>query len=148
MESDGDGIAKTQQANGAIIGLPDDASWDDPARFVLYDEDDPCVHRTLAAQTRLGDESLTVIPLGPADVFDVGTAPCFEQATAWSRRTLRVGRKGVVKQLKALGIPEPWQQSPLLRNHFPLCLDEEGRWLGDLSVRLDSALGLTYGNEN
>ena len=148
MESDGDGIAKTQQANGAIIGLPDDASWDDPARFVLYDEDDPCVHRTLAAQTRLGEESLTVIPLGPADVFDVGTAPCFEQATAWSRRTLRVGRKGVVKQLKALGIPEPWQQSPLLRNHFPLCLDEEGRWLGDLSVRLDSALGLTYGNEN
>ena len=89
-----------------------------------------------------------MIPLGPADVFDVGTAPCFEQATAWSRRTLRVGRKGVVKQLKALGIPEPWQQSPLLRNHFPLCLDEEGRWLGDLSVRLDSALGLTYGNEN
>jgi CRISPR-associated endonuclease/helicase Cas3 len=147
MESDGDGIAKTQQAHGAIIGLPDDASWDEPARFVLYDEDDPYVHRTLAAQTRLGDESLTVIPLGPADDFDVGTAPRLGQARAWSRRTLRVGRKGVVKQLKALGIPESWQQSPLLRNHFPLCLDEEGRWLGDLSVRLDSALGLTYGNE-
>lgn len=147
MESDGDGIAKTQQAHGAIIGLPDDASWDEPARFVLYDEDDPYVHRTLAAQTRLGDESLTVIPLGPAVGFDAGIVPSFEQARAWSRRTLRVGRKGMVKQLKALGIPESWQQSPLLRNHFPLCLDEEGRWLGDLSVRLDPALGLTYGNE-
>ncbi len=147
MESDGDGIAKTQQAHGAIIGLPDDASWDESARFVLYDEDDPYVHRTLAAQTRLGDESLTVIPLGPAVGFDAGIVPSFEQARAWSRRTLRVGRKGVVKQLKALGIPESWQQSPLLRDHFPLCLDEEGRWLGDLSVRLDPALGLTYGNE-
>lgn len=147
MASDGEGIAKTQQAHGAIIGLPDDASWDEPARFVLYDEDDPYVHHTLAAQTRLGDESLTVIPLGPADGLDAGIAPSFEQARAWSRRILRVGRKGVVKRLKALGIPESWQQSPLLRNHFPFCLDEEGRWLGDRSVRLDPALGLTYGNE-
>lgn len=146
MESDGDGIAKTQQAHSAIIGLPDDASWADQ-HDDLYDEDDPYVHRTLAAQTRLGDESLTVIPLGPAEGFDAGVAPSLEQAKSWSRYTLRVGRKGVVKQLKALGIPESWQQSPLLRNHFPLCLDEEGRWLGDLSVRLDSALGLTYGNE-
>lgn len=146
MASDGDGIAKTQQAHGAIIGLPDDASWADK-HDDLYDEDDPYVHPTLVAQTRLGDESLTVIPLGPADGFDAGIAPSFEQARAWSRRTLRVGRKGVVKQLKALGIPESWQQIPLLRNHFPLCLDEEGRWLGDRSVRLDPALGLTYGNE-
>ncbi|MCM2329958.1 MAG: CRISPR-associated helicase Cas3' [Pseudomonas sagittaria] len=147
MASDGDGIAKTQQAHGAIIGLPDDASWDDPARFVLYDEDDPYVHPTLAAQTRLGDESLTVIPLGPADGFDAGSAPSVEQARAWSLRTLRVGRKGLVQQLKALGIPESWQQSPLLRNHFPLCLDEEGRWLANGSVRLDPALGLSYDNE-
>ncbi|ENO79102.1 hypothetical protein [Thauera sp. 63] len=42
---------------------------------------------------------------------------------------------------------ESWQQCPLLRNHFPLCLDDEGRWLADSSVRLDRALGLTYGNE-
>ncbi len=147
IESDGEGIAKTQQAHGAIIGLPDDASWDDPARFVLHDEDDPYVHRTLAAQTRLGDESLTVIPLGPADGFEAGSTPSFEQARAWSLRALPVGRKGVVKRLKALGIPDSWQQSPLLRNHFPLCLDEEGRWLADESVRLDPALGLIYGNQ-
>jgi len=146
MESDGNSIAKTQQAHSAIIGLPDDASWADK-HDLLYDEDDPYVHRTLAAQTRLGDESLTVIPLGPSDGFDAQTAPRFEQAKAWSLRTLRVGRKGVVMQLKALGIPESWQQSPLLRNHFPLCLDEHGRWLADSSVRLDAALGLSYGNE-
>lgn len=147
MESDGDGITKTQQAHSAIIGLPDDASWDDPARFVLFDEDDPYVHRTLAAQTRLGDESLTVIPLGPADGFDIQVTPSFEHAKIWSRRALRVARKGVVKQLKAVGVPDTWQQSPLLRNQFPLLLDEQGRWLTDPSVRLDEALGLTYDNE-
>ncbi len=147
-ESDGDGIAKTQQAHGAIIGLPDDASWDDPARFILYDEDDPFVHRTLAAQTRLGDESLTAIPLWPADGFDARGTPSVDQSRGWAMRALRVGRKGVVRQLKALGLPETWQQSPWLRNCFPLCLDENGAWLADPSVRLDDALGLTYGNDD
>lgn len=147
MESDGNDITKTQQAHAAIIGMPDDASWDEPARFALYDENDPFVHRTLAAQTRLGDESLIVIPLGPTDGFVAETAPSFEQAKAWSLQALRVGRKGVVKQLKARGIPETWQQSPLLRNSFPLYLDELGRWLDDPSVRLDAALGLIYDND-
>ena len=146
-EAEGDDRAETQEAHRAIIGLPDDASWDDPARFVLYDEDDPFVHRTLAAQTRLGDESLTVIPLWPADRFDPRAAPASEQARAWTLWALRVGRKGVVKRLKALGLPETWQQSPWLRNCFPLCLDENGAWLADPSVRLDAALGLTYGND-
>lgn len=147
MESDGDGISKTQQAHSAIIGLPDDASWDDPARFVLYEENDPFVHRTLAAQTRLGDESLTVIPLMPSDSFDSLVTPSFEQSKTWLLRSMRIGRKGMVAQLKTLGIPESWQQSPLLRNNFPLCLDEDGRWLADPTVRLDAALGLTYDNE-
>lgn len=67
-----------------------------------------------------------MIPLRPADGFDSRAAPSSEQARDWSLRALRVGRKGVVKKLAAQGIPEPWQQSPLLRNNFPLCLDEEG----------------------
>ena len=49
MASDGKAIAHKGQANQAIIGFPDDASWNDPARFVLYDEDEPGVHRTLIA---------------------------------------------------------------------------------------------------
>jgi len=146
-EADGVGIAKAQQAHSAIIGLPDDASWDDPARFVLYDEDDPFVHRTLAAQTRLGDESVVAIPLWPADGFGETVAPSAEQPRAWSLRALRIGRKSVVKRLQSQGIPDAWQQSPLLRNHFPLCLDEASCWITDPSVRLDEALGLTYGDD-
>ena len=146
-EADGDDIAETHQAHAAIIGLPDDGSWDDPARFVLFDEDDPFVHRTLAAQTRLSDESVVAIPLWPADGFSEKAVPGPDQARVWPLRALRIGRKSVVKRLQSQGIPEVWQQSPLLRNHFPLCLDEQSCWLTDPSVRLDEALGLTYGDD-
>ena len=64
---DGKSISHRQQANQAIIGFPDDASWNDPARFVLHDEDAPEVHRTLMAQTRLGEDSCIGVPLWPED---------------------------------------------------------------------------------
>jgi CRISPR-associated endonuclease/helicase Cas3 len=142
-EADGDAYAETRLAHNEIIGLPDDASWADNPRM-LYDEDDPLVHRTLAAQTRLGDESLTVIPLWRWDGEALQTAPSADQARAWCTRAMRVGRKGVVQQLKAIGMPPAWQLSPWLRNSFPLCLDDEGAWNQDPNVRLDEALGLVY----
>lgn len=148
QEADGNCLAETHEAHLAVIGFPDDASWDDPGRFVLYDEDAPRVHRTLAARTRLGDESVVAIPLWPSERFDPGAAPDFTQARDWSLRGLRISRKAVVKKLQSMGIPDAWQQSPLLRNCFPFCLDEEGRWLVEHSVRMDAALGLTYGRDN
>lgn len=144
--ADGNLIADTQQGHAAVIGLPDDASWDDPSRFVLYDEEDPFVNRTLAAQTRLGDDSVLAIPIGPGDGFTENAPLNCEQARNWTLRALRVGRKSVVRRLRSQSIPDAWQQEPFLRNHFPLCLDAEGHWLLDDSVRLDAALGLVYGN--
>ena len=67
--AEGEAFAYKGQANQAIIGFPDDASWNRPERFVLYDEDDPRAHRTLMAQTRLGDDSIITIPLFPEDEF-------------------------------------------------------------------------------
>ena len=52
--------------------------------------------------------------------------------------------KGVVKKSKAMGVPEGWKKSPLLRNCFPLALDAHGRWSEDAKVRLDDDLGLVY----
>jgi CRISPR-associated endonuclease/helicase Cas3 len=142
-EAAGDSLAKKQFAHAEIVGLPDDASWADNPR-ALYDEDDPLVHRTLAAQTRLGEESLTVIPLWPSDRHDSNTEPRSEQAKAWCARALRVGRKSVVRKLKQQGLLEAWQQSPWLRNSFPLYLDVQGVWTEDADVRLDASLGLVY----
>jgi CRISPR-associated endonuclease/helicase Cas3 len=144
MAGDGAAIARAGQAHQAIIGLPDDASWNDPARFVLYDEDQPGVHRTLMAQTRLGEDSVVTIPLWPHDEFRLEATPHFAQAKQWFLRAVSLSRKGVVKKLQALGVPAGWGKSSLLRNCFPLLLDAGGRWAEDATVRLDDDLGLVY----
>ena len=144
MASDGKAIAHTGQANQAIIGFPDDASWNDPARFVLYDEDEPGVHRTLMAQTRLGEDSVVAVPLWTEDIFDSKNIPEFAQSKDWFLRAISLTRKGVAQQLRKLGVPEGWKESSLLRNCFPLRLDADGRWVEDTTVRLDEDLGLVY----
>ena len=144
VSGDGEAFAKHGQANQAIIGLPDDASWNQPERFVLYDEDEPGMHRTLMAKTRLGEESIVAIPLMPADGFSADATPDFAQAKRWFLQAMSLSRKGVVKKLRALGVPEGWKKSSLLRNCFPLVLNAEGCWTMDVTVRLDDDLGLVY----
>lgn len=144
LSEDGEVFAHRGQANQAIIGLPDDASWNDPARFVLYDEDEPGVHRTLMAQTRLGEDSVVAIPLWPKDGFNPETTPDFAQAKQWFLRTVSLTRKGIVKNLQKLGVPEGWKKSSILRNCFPLVLDADGRWENDNKVHLDNDLGVVY----
>lgn len=144
VAEDGEVIAHRGQANQAIIGFPDDASWNDPARFVLYDDDDPGVHRTLTAKTRLGEDSIVAIPLLSDDEFSSASTPDFDHAKRWFLQAVSISRKGVISKLRALGVPEGWKKSPLLRNCFPLTLDAQGRWTEDVKVRLDDDLGLVY----
>jgi CRISPR-associated endonuclease/helicase Cas3 len=144
VTGDGKAIAHTGQANQAIIGLPTDASWNEPSRFVLYDEDEPGVHRTLMAQTRLGDESRVIIPLWVADGFSPDVTPNFAQAKHWFLRAMNISRKGVVKKVQTAGVPEGWKKSSLLRNCFPLVLNDLNCWTEDETVRLDDDLGLIY----
>ncbi len=144
VDGEGKDIVKHGVANQAIIGLPDDASWNDPARFVLFDEDAPGVHRTLMAQTRLGEDSVVVIPLWPGDSFQPDTIPEFGLAKEWFLRAVSLSRKQVVRELKKRAVPEGWKKSSLLRNCYPLLLTMDGHWTGDGSVRLDDDLGLVY----
>lgn len=144
LRAEGEAISKSQAANMAIIGLPDDASWNDPARFVLYDEDEPGVHRTLMAQTRLGEDSVVAIPLWPEDGFESKATSDFGKSKALFLRAMSFTRKGVVQKLRQLGVPEDWKESSLLRNCFPLRLNADGRWIEDTTVRLDDDLGLVY----
>lgn len=141
---EGEALARKGQANQAIIGLPDDASWNQPEKFVLYDEDELGVHRTLMAQTRLGEDSAVAIPLLPGDDFIREATPDFPQAKQLFLRAVSLSRKGVVNKLKAPGVPEGWKESPLLRNCFPLSLDAQGCWAEDASVRLEDDLGIVY----
>jgi CRISPR-associated endonuclease/helicase Cas3 len=142
--SDGESLAYKIQANQAIIGLPEDASWNQPERFVLYDEDEPGVHRTLMAQTRLGEDSVLAIPLPPEEGYHSESTPDLEQAKRWYLRGMNLSRKGVVVKCKMSGVPQGWKESPILRNCYPLLLDAGGYWTGDTAVRLDDDLGLVY----
>lgn len=141
---EGGTFAQRQQARMAIIGFPDDASWNDPSRFVLYDEDQPGVHRTLMAQTRLGQESVLVIPLATGDGYQPVSGPNDAQAREWYGRAVSLSRPGIVAMIRRLGVPEGWSKSSLLRNCYPLLLDASGRWTEDPVIRMDPELGLVY----
>ncbi|WP_197490310.1 CRISPR-associated helicase Cas3' [Halothiobacillus diazotrophicus] len=132
------------EAHRSIIGLPDDASWKTGMRFTLYDDDEPGVHASLKVRTRLGEDSVLVVPLFASDAFDPTVAPDFAQAKAWYLRAVNLSRKGIVTRLRAQGVPEGWRQSALLRNAYPLRLDSESRWIDDPQVRISSELGLIY----
>lgn len=144
INGEGKTIPLRGQANQAIIGLPDDASWNDPGRFVLYDEDAAGVHRTLMAQTRQGSDSVIAIPIFIDDGFTPEAVPDFPTAKQWFLRAVSLSRKGVVRQLRGIGVPDGWQKSSLLRNCFPLVLDANFCWVENLRVRLDDELGLVY----
>lgn len=143
-ENEGKRQAHILEADTAIIGFPDDASWNNPARFSLYDEDEPGVHRTLMAHTRLGDDSVIVIPLWEPDRFDPAVTPDFLQAKDWFLRAMSISRKSIVKPLQNAGVPDGWKKNALLRNAYPLPLDTESRWITDSSVHLSEELGLVY----
>ncbi|MBU2755750.1 CRISPR-associated helicase Cas3' [Acidithiobacillus sp. CV18-2] len=136
--------AHVGEAHQAIIGLPDDASWKTGARFTLYDDDEPGVHASLKVRTRLGEDSVVVVPLYESDAFDPAVTPDFTQAKDWFLRAMSLSRKSIVKRLQAQGVPEGWRQSALLRNTYPLRLDAEARWIEDPLVRLSGELGLIY----
>lgn len=140
----GDNYAHVSLANQAIIGLPDDGSWKTSATFTLYDDDEPGVHASLKAKTRLGDDSAVVIPLFETDAFDPSATPDFAQPKKWFLRAMSVSRKGIVKPLQKTGVPEGWKKSTLLRNCYPLQLDAESRWIIDPSIQLSDELGLIY----
>lgn len=136
--------AHVGEAHQAIIGLPDDASWKTGARFTLYDDDEPGVHASLKVRTRLGEDSVVIVPLYEPDAFDPAVTPDFAHAKAWFLRAMSLSRKGIVKRLQAQGVPEGWKKSALLRNAYPLRLDAEARWIEDPFVRLSDELGLIY----
>lgn len=144
MDAEGVTYAQRIQATQAIIGFPDDGSWNDSTRFVLFDENEPGVHRTLLAKTRLGEDSVVVIPLSHDNGFDYKLTPDFGQSKLWYQRAVSLSRKNVVKKNQQNGVPEGWRQSSLLCNCYPLLLDKNGLWIEDPKVRLDDELGIVY----
>ncbi|MFH1259964.1 MAG: CRISPR-associated helicase Cas3' [Elusimicrobiota bacterium] len=144
IETAGKNLAQQTMAHQAIIGLPDDGSWKETSRFYLYDDDEPGVHRALKAQTRLGEDSVTVIPIFPQDNFAASAVPDFAVAKKWFMRAVSISRKYVVKRLRSKGIPSGWKKGSLLRNCYTMIFDDKGNWEEDSNVKLDKELGIVY----
>ena len=107
----------------------------------------------LENRTRLGAESITLIPLEVVEggwcvrlgepVFAPGQALVDTLARQLYNRQLKVSRKALLKRLKCDPLPVAFEH-PLLRNCYPLLL-ENGRYAQDgLRLRLDDLLGLVY----
>ncbi len=105
-------------------------------------------------QTRLGDDSVTVLPvhvsadgwrLQPGDPpFDPARQPDPALARRMLARQLRLGRKAVVKALLADEPPAGFQDHPWLRDVRPLRLQDGTVAIGKLQVVLDPDLGIVY----
>ena len=107
----------------------------------------------LENKTRLGAESITLIPLesvaggwcvrlGEA-AFSLDSALPDALARRLYNRQLKVSRSALVKRFKCDQLPAAFEH-PLLRNCFPLPL-QQGRYVQDgLRLRLDDLLGLVY----
>lgn len=108
----------------------------------------------LRVVTRLGEDSLTVVPifadsegwrLFAADAaFDPDAEPGPALAQYLYRRQVRLSRKDLVKALRAQPIPKAFESHPLLRNLHPLIFSDGIADFDRLRVRLDPELGIVF----
>lgn len=101
----------------------------------------------LKNQTRLGRESITLIPLTSDDEARICHEACeieISLAKSLYNRQIKVSKTAVVKHFTAQDRPRAFDASPALKHAYPLPL-REGRYeIGSLVLRLDKALGLIY----
>lgn len=119
------------------------------------DEEDPEVHASLQAATRLtrpsvsvvllyrNDDGLSFTPDGDEPV-EVAAAPSLVLTKQLLGRSVSLQHAGVVKALIDEPVPTGWQRSSLLRFHRMVCLDADGTGrAGDWCIGLDDDLGIT-----
>jgi len=125
---------------------PQDAYLDKP-----HGDEDSALMR---AVTRLGNDSITVVPvwvstdgwrLHPDEAsFDPASVPDDALAQRIYRRQLRISRKDILLTLVAQPASTAFEGHPLLRHIKPLPMPGGVATFGRLTVRLDGELGLVY----
>ena len=110
------------------------------------DEDNPEVHESLRAQTRLSDPTVEVVILShqEAENLDMKSTPDLETAKSLLYRSARVSNRGLVWWLiRNLETPVNWRRSALLRHHRLIILEEDGKAkCGGYTLELHPELGL------
>lgn len=147
------------QARAIELAAPDaDDPFDGLARVV--EDEDPSLHRSLRAKTRLGEPSIDVVPVfdrggrvilaGAPDVaIDLETRDPLPRriVVAAARQAVGITHRGVVAALVHERVPPSFEASGHLRFHRILRLDDAGRTMvAGVSLTLDPELGLVVGS--
>ena len=151
---------EASQAAARYIKSPfaDARSWDfasDP----YEDDDDPSVHGSLKALTRLAPPSVTIVclfgepdaprlqPGGPP--VDLELAPADGAVRDLLERSLSVQWPGLVRQLLSAPVPQGWRKSPSLRYCRPLVFSDDGvAVVPGHRLQLHAELGLVIERES
>ncbi len=146
-------------ATQAVIGNPQDTSWEDPTRGFRSSTEDEVMAGTKRVSTRKGEESITVVPIfkiaGAFYLDSNATKPVsdkarldLEAAKEIYAQSVRLGRKAIVygieQHVKQHFKSLPWQETPLLQGMMPLILEGGIAQFGKTLVRLDSEEGVVY----
>jgi CRISPR-associated endonuclease/helicase Cas3 len=151
---------RRDSANADRRELPGPAEANPFGAFsVRFDDEDPRVHSMLRAITRLGEETVTVVPVirrggrlvlasDPSQEVATGNDElAFGDVIAIARHALSIGRKAVVFALLRDQCPPCFQRSGHLRHHRLLHLNEAGEAVvGGTRLHLDPELGLVVGD--
>ncbi|MGH7298293.1 MAG: hypothetical protein ACRELB_25360, partial [Polyangiaceae bacterium] len=148
-----------RQAELVVLPAPD---GDDPFAVLAAarDDEDPAVHMSLRAVTRLGDPTVDVVPVlrrgdraalaGDSEVvldLDATDAPPRSIVLAAARLAVSLSRWGVVQALIHEKVPAAFQASGHLRFHRALYLDDDRRTVvAGVPLHLDPELGLVVGH--
>ncbi len=109
------------------------------------EEDDPSVHPSIQALTRISDPSTSCICLMPAQWqnLDRDRIPTRGEAKELIGCSVEVTDSRVVFDLLNLKTPSGWRKSSLLRNHRLLCLAEDRSVdIGNYHLSIDQEIGL------
>ena len=120
----------------------------DRIRRKLWEDDDPRVHKTVRAATRLGDPSVSVICTGTDEHGEpLAEMPTGEPNLKTIRKMLRFGLplSRPIPLFRALIVTDPpdtWKESSLLRYHREIEFTQGRAAVGGYDLRLTRAEGL------
>jgi CRISPR-associated endonuclease/helicase Cas3 len=105
-------------------------------------DDDKMESGSYRFATRLGSESVSVVPVFPQDLEDF-----VSRGHVLTKKHLRISDRRLIQHVKAASLPPGWRSTAGLSAHLPLFLDAAGQVLdAPVSARLDPQLGLVVGS--
>ena len=135
-----DADEKRMEIQAKQAALPEPCEWSTHQKSSPID-DDAAESGALPFGTRLGRESLSVIPVFPGEY-----EPLADHAHKLRDRWLRISHQKLIKAVRASKPPEGWSKQAGLAHHHALRLDTDGVFQdGELVARLDRELGLVIG---